>query len=276
MVKSPLISMHAGTFAYSQENPVFEDIGFSVCPGEVLCILGPNGCGKTTLLDTLLGYHRLQGGEILVEGKNADRMTARERAMKIAYVPQNHEKTFPYTVNQVVQMGRAPHLPFHTGPGTDDLRKVEEVIKKMKLSSLKEQEYTRLSGGETQLVLIARALVQESRVLILDEPTSHLDFTNELIILETIVRLVKESHIAVIMASHVPNHAFYFENRRVPVRVALMRNRGFSHIGTPGEVLTQKTMAEVYNVEARIISYACGDDERPLSHVVPLSLKGES
>jgi iron complex transport system ATP-binding protein len=271
-----LISMKGGAFGYTPETTTFRDIDFSIRPGEVLCILGPNGCGKTTLLDTLLGYHRLRSGEIRIDGRDADNLSARERAMKVAYVPQNHEKSFPYTVKQVIQMGRAPHLPFHSGPGSEDRQKVDEIIDRMKLSSLRNKEYTRLSGGETQLVLIARALVQESQVMILDEPTSHLDFTNELVILETLVQLADEHKIAVIMASHVPNHAFYFENRRVSVRVALMQNGHFSHIGPPGEVLTPKTVADVYNVDARIISYACGDDERPLSHVIPLKLRGQA
>lgn len=267
------MTIRNGSFGYQADKPVFQDVNFSVDPGEVLCILGPNGCGKTTLLDTLLGYHRLQSGEILINGKNAAKMSARERAVELAYVPQNHEKSFPYTVRQIVQMGRAPHLPFHTGPGRDDMEKVDEVIDRMKLSNLKDKEYTRLSGGETQLVLIARALVQESRVMILDEPTSHLDFTNELVILDTLVNLASEHNIAVIMASHAPNHAFYIDNRRVPVQVALMQHGFFTHFGTPVDVLTPKTIADVYNVDTRIISYAHGKDERPLSHVVPLNLR---
>ncbi len=184
-----LISMKDGAFGYTPETTTFRDIDFSIRPGEVLCILGPNGCGKTTLLDTLLGYHRLRSGEIRIDGRNADKLSARERAMKVAYVPQNHEKSFPYTVKQVIQMGRAPHLPFHSGPGSEDRHKVDEIIDRMKLSSLRNKEYTRLSGGETQLVLIARALVLKPELLILDEATSALDPDSEIEICQTLGKL---------------------------------------------------------------------------------------
>lgn len=269
---NPVLSMQGGAFAYRGGKEIFRDLDFDLAPGEVLCILGPNGCGKTTLLDTLLGYHRLAEGALRLGERPVQEMNAAERARELAYVPQIHEKTFPYTVEQVIMMGRAAYLPLQAVPGEDDAAKVDEIIAMMNLEELRHAEYTRLSGGETQLVLIARALVQESRILVMDEPTSHLDFTNELVILESMVRLIRERGLSIIMATHVPNHAFYFENRRIPVRVALMQNGAFRRVGPPEEVLTPESLGEVYRVETRVLQYLIGDDARPLRHIVPINL----
>ena len=269
-----LLEMQNGSFSYNPQKKIYSQISFSVNPGEVLCLLGPNGCGKTTLLDNLLGYYPLDEGNILLDGLDAGRMSSAERARKVAYVPQIHQKTFPYTVEQVIMMGRTPHLPFHTGPVKSDQKKVDEIIELLNLEKLRHNDYTRLSGGETQLVLIARALVQESRVLVMDEPTNHLDYTNELIILETMKKLIIEKGMAIIMATHVPNHAFYFENHSIPVQVALMQQeRGFSCFGDPETVLTPENLGKIYNVDTCILDYAgIGNDQR-LRHIVPLRLR---
>lgn len=269
-----LLSVHDGCFGYERGKPVFSGIDLEVHEGEILCILGPNGCGKTTLLDAVLGHHRFDRGSILLDDRDASTLNTRERAKLVSYVPQNHAKSFPYTVEQVVMMGRSPHMPFHTGPGREDLHLVRQAVSALNLEALAAKEYTRLSGGETQLVLIARALAQESRLMVLDEPASHLDFTNELLILETLTRLVTERRIGVIMASHVPNHAFYFANRDVPVRVAMMKDGRFARTGSPAEVLTPEVLDEVYGVEARVLEYLVSGHDKPLNHVVPLGLKG--
>ncbi len=271
---SPLLAMENGSFSYTPQKRIYSQLSFSVEPGEVLCILGPNGCGKTTLLDNLLGYYPLDEGSILIDGVDSSAMSAPQRARKIAYVPQIHQKTFPYTVEQVILMGRTPHLPFHTGPVRSDIEKVNEVIDLLNLERLRHQEYTRLSGGETQLVLIARALVQESQVLVMDEPTNHLDYTNELIILETMKGLIRDRGLSIIMATHVPNHAFFFENHAIPVVVALMQqDRGFRCYGSPEAVLTPENLGEVYHVDTCILEYAGISTEQQLRHIVPLRLR---
>lgn len=254
---------------------MFSSINLQVGQGEVFCLLGPNGCGKTTLLDTVLGHLKPLTGIIHLHGEDAAGMKSNRRASRIAYVPQYHEKSFPYTVFDVILMGRAGRLAFYEPPGEEDKDKTREVISLMGLDHLQDTSYTRISGGETQLVLIARALVQESRIIIMDEPTSHLDYTNEMIILETIGKLVKEKGISILMASHQPNHAFFLANRGVPVRVALMDGGSFHRIGTPEKVLHPHHIQSIYQIDTKLISFSTGT-ERELKHIVPLALSGSS
>jgi iron complex transport system ATP-binding protein len=134
--------------------------------------------------------------------------------------------------------------------------------------------YTQLSGGEIQLVMLARALGQRTRIIIMDEPTCHLDFANELIFLETIVRLCKTTDLTILMATHSPNHAFYFETHDLPVTATLMHNKTLRKSGLPGEVLTQEDLEEVYGIKARIITYV-DDDGREQRNISLLKTVGK-
>ncbi|WHH58819.1 ABC transporter ATP-binding protein [Petroclostridium sp. X23] len=264
-----MISVHDASFSYEKQ-PVFSHIGLQVGAAEVFCIAGPNGCGKTTLLDCMLGVKKLQSGKVSINGKNINCLKPRDIAGYVAYVPQAHEKTFPYTVMEIVLMGRAFQTGIFSSPSGEDRKIAEQAIETVGLAKYKHRPYTQLSGGEGQMVLIARALAQNSKVIIMDEPTAHLDFKHELTVLEMIVRLVKESGISVVMATHFLNHAFYFENNDIPTTIALMDNKDISIAGQPSAVLTQNNIQSIYNIQSTIISLK-SKTGRMLNQIIPIS-----
>lgn len=266
-----MIDVRNITFEYDNK-PVFRDISFNVDQGEVFCLLGPNGCGKTTLLDCVLGLLTPEQGRILVQGKDLSACPSGHRSRSMAYVPQNHESTFPYTVSDMVLMGRAAHIPFFSTPGSEDHRIVRQALDQVGITAMAERLYTMLSGGERQLVIIARALAQKTPVIVMDEPTAHLDFRHEFIVLETIMNLVRSQKLAVIMATHFPNHAFYFESRDIPTRVALLHRGRFLEIGRPREVLTPGSIKTLYGIDSTIVSF--DNNGASQKHVIPA--KGET
>ncbi len=258
------------SFAYNGVN-VFNDISLDLAQGEILCLFGPNGCGKTTLIDIILGYLHPSCGTVHIEGRDQKNYSRSELARKIAYVPQMHERTFPHRVLDIVVMGRTPHLSPLSSPGKDDYRIAKQALELIGIGHLKDRIYTRLSGGETQLVILARALAQEAQVILMDEPAAHLDFRYELILLETIAHLVRDRNISVIMSTHSPNHAFYYENHSIPVRVALMYGGAFVSTGSPGDILSEKTMRDIFTINARVFSHTPVDNAN-IRYIVPLGI----
>ncbi|MDD2471866.1 MAG: ABC transporter ATP-binding protein [Dehalococcoidales bacterium] len=262
-----IIDVRNATFSYGREN-VFENIDLEINAGEVFCLFGPNGCGKSTLILCMLGVLPLSNGQISLGNRNVRGMKPSEVAKVAAYIPQSHEKPFPYKAIDVVLMGRTAHTATFSPPSPADRKIAEEALEKVGIAEFRDRPYTQLSGGETQLVLVARALAQQTPILIMDEPTAHLDFRNELNFLETIVNLVKDSGLTIIMATHFPNHAFYFEGTGVQSGLALMNNRNISVKGNPLEVLTEENMEHVFNIKSKIISYTWKNET--LRQIVPL------
>lgn len=241
------------SFAY-EEKPVFEHISMEVNSGEIVCLMGPNGCGKTTLIDNIMAVHKPQAGEILLDGRPVGQYRRQQIAQKIAYVPQSHGITFAYTVKEVVKMGRTAHVGLFAEPSADDEEISLAALDKVGMLGFAERPYSQLSGGEVKMVLLARAIGQGSKMIIMDEPTAHLDFRNELIFLETVTRLVRNEGLAVLMATHSPGHAFYFEAKQVPVRTLLMSKGRVIAEDVPGKVITEDAVARVYGVASRIDS----------------------
>ena len=263
-----LLEIKNAKFSY-KNNKVFEQVGFCVEAGEVCCVFGPNGCGKSTLLECVLGLLKLDEGEIFIQGNDTRGMKPSEIARFAAFVPQLHEKTFPYSVLDFVLMGRAAFTGLLGAPKPVDTEIALEALDSLGLRSFRNKPYTQLSGGELQLVLIARALTQQTPVIVLDEPTSHLDFRNDIAILETIAKLAKEKNLAVLMATHFPNQAFFFEYRDLPVKVLMMGDKSLRMTGKPSEMFTKEHMHDMFGVESRVI--ACEtDDKKVLRQIVPL------
>ena len=258
------LDIREATFAYNNGN-IFEGISFSVMDDDVFCILGPNGCGKTTLLKCLSGMLKLRQGEILLDGKSTVYMKRDEMATMLGYIPQEHSSTFPFTVLQIVLMGRAPYLNAFSSPSKKDVFMAEEAIERIDISYLKDKRYTEISGGEKQLVLMARVLAQQPKTLLLDEPTSHLDFRNQTLILRMIKRLSEEG-LSIIMTSHFPNHAFSFSSR-----VAVMNNNTFIAVGDPEEVITEENLRATYGMDVRIFSVIDPTNGDDLRFCVPAS-----
>jgi len=230
----------------------FRDINFSLEDGEFMCILGPNGCGKTTLLKSIIGLVRLKKGSVEIEGRNVAHLPRPEIARIIGYVPQLHQPAFPFTVLEVVLMGRAPHLGPFSSPRQKDVAIADAAINSMGITHLRDKPYTQLSGGERQLVVFARVLAQKPAIILLDEPTSHLDFSNQVRLLKTVEKLA-DTGIPIIMTSHFPDHAFMVSNK-----VAMMKNGQIIDIGTPDEVVTENNLAKVYGMKVKVISLGDG------------------
>lgn len=264
-----LIEVKNAAFAYENDN-IFENINFKLDKGQVLCLLGPNGCGKTTLLDCILGLLRLNSGGIFLNDKNIDSLKPHEIARSIAYVPQIHEKTFPYTVIDVVLMGRAAYTTLFSSPSSEDIAIAEKALEQVGIIKLKDRPYTQLSGGEGQLVMLARALTQKAPVLIMDEPTAHLDFKHELNVLETIIKLVKETDLSIIMATHFPNHALCFENNNINTKVAMINRKEFGAFGLPSEVLCEENMRKIFHINSKVIKYSI-DMKSDLNYIIPVN-----
>ena len=251
----PLIEVENATFSYGKEN-VFQDISFSVTKGEIFCLLGPNGSGKTTLLDCVLGTNKLKSGNIKVNGENITSFNPRKLAQQISYVPQRHECAFPYRVIDVTMMGRAPYTGIFSAPTQNDREIARNALMITGIYHLRRRPYTQLSGGELQLVMLARALAQNTSMIIMDEPTAHLDFRHELVVLETIMNLVKEKQISVLMATHFPNHAFYFEDNNIKINIALLKDGRFMAQGPPREILNEETIEKLYGVKSSLFFYS--------------------
>lgn len=264
-----LLNVNKINFGYDQRD-VLKDISFQVNRGEIFFLLGPNGCGKTTLLDCVLGLLKPRNGYIKLNGTDINGIRPEITARQVAYVPQSHEKTFPYTVKDIVLMGRAAHIGLFGSPSAEDMDIVDEALGLLGILHLRDRRYTQLSGGEGQLVMIARALAQKTSLIVMDEPTAHLDFKHELVIMERIVQLVRETGLSILMATHFPNHAFYFQNNNIATRVALMNNSEFLAAGSPSDVLSEENIKLIYHINARVVSYDI-DAEREIRQVIPIS-----
>ena len=264
-----LLEVRDAAFAYDNRRMVLDGIDFHVDKGEIFCIIGPNGCGKSTLIDCILGLNRLKRGEIYLGGRGIGQMKPREFAEHVSYVPQGHKTTFAYTVLDVVTMGRTYAAGVFSPPDEDDREMARDALRQVGLEGFEDREYTRLSGGELQLVIIARAIAQQSQLLVMDEPTAHLDFTHELTVMEIIAKLVKEKNKSIIMATHFLNQAYYLENAGVKTRVALINNGSFVQVGTPSEVLTTENLEKTFNIVAEIVSDGSGERK----YILPLRNK---
>ena len=222
------------------------DVSLALGAGEVLCLLGPNGSGKTTLFKTLLGLLPAQGGMVLMDGTELRSRKRDEVARMVSYVPQAHAAFFPYSVREVVLMGRTAHLGIFSSPSRRDHEVALAVLERMGLAHLAESIYTRISGGERQLTLVARALAQEARIVVMDEPTANLDFGNQVRVLERVLELAR-SGIGVLLSTHDPDHAFLCADR-----VVLLRAGAVLGMGAPNAVVTEDSLRTLYGVTVRI------------------------
>lgn len=231
-----------------QSRELARHISFRVQPGQALVILGPNGAGKTTLLRTLLGLQAPLSGQVFLAGRDARACSLRERARWLAYVPQARRFEFAFRVIDLVAMGSTPRLTSFAMPSKHDYDLARQALTRLGIAQLADAEEPCLSGGEQQLVLLARALVQQSRFLLLDEPTASLDLANQQRVLAHIDALVKAG-LGVIMISHAPAHAF-----SCGTHAALLGHDGSFSSGSVDTMLTEARLSAVYDVPVRILS----------------------
>ncbi len=241
---------------------VLSDVSFTVGAAGVLTLLGPNGVGKSTLFKTILGFLPRLAGSVFLEGEEVSGWSRRRFARSVAYVPQTDEGTFGFTVRELVLMGRTPAAGGFAGPSRADERIACDVIDQLGLSSLADREVSSLSGGERQMVLIARALSQQPKLLMMDEPCANLDWGNQIVVLSRIRELARAG-LAVVVTSHDPNHALLLESDVL----CLGRDQVFS--GEAADLLRPELLRALYGVDA-----ACGtlraDDGREVLACAPL------
>jgi len=236
----------AVTIGY-RDRVVGSKLNVALATGEVLALLGPNGSGKTTLLKTLLGLIAPLDGEIHLDGRKLDAYSARERARMIAYVPQSHAPTFAFPVESIVLMGRTAHGNLFSRPNEHDRAAATAALERLGIAHLAARPYTMISGGERQLVLLARALAQDPRFVVLDEPTASLDFGNQGKIMDEIVRLAESGH-GVLFTTHDPNHAL-----RAADRAYLLRDGTRIADGPISATLTRDNLEAIYRAPVRVL-----------------------
>ncbi|BCG86979.1 ABC transporter ATP-binding protein [Mesorhizobium sp. 113-3-9] len=243
-----ILAADALGFSYpGRVSPVFSGIGLDIAAGEVVCVLGPNGVGKSTLLRCLAGLSAPSTGSVLLEGQPIASLSRAAIARLLALVPQSYETVFAFSVRTVVEMGRAPHLSLFDAPGDEAARMTSEALTTLGIAHLIDAAYSEISGGERQLVQIARVLVQAPKLMILDEPTAHLDFANQARFLALIRRLAA-SGLAVIFTTHAPDHAYALADRTL-----VMSPRHPPVLGPTGEILTESVLSGAYGVPIRLI-----------------------
>jgi len=219
---------------------ILSDISFNVEEGQLCGLFGPNGCGKTTLFKCCMNFLKYHQGSIVMDGVDIKDCRIEDMAKIVAYVPQEHKPPFPYLVKEVVLMGRTPHLGGFFGIRRSDKEKALDALELLDISHLAEQPYNQLSGGQRQMVLIARAIAQETRIIFLDEPTSALDFSNQIRIWD-LMRRIKEKGITILACSHDPNHVSWFCDK-----VVVMNRSGIIRQGPPHDVITESVLNDVY------------------------------
>ncbi len=234
-------------FAY-RHKPVLRAVDLSLATGDLLCLLGPNGAGKSTLFRCILGLLRNYTGEILLRGTEIRRLRGTELARSVAFIPQAHQPVFDYSVLDVVLMGATGGRGLFGNPQPEDERYAREQLVALGIAALAERSYARLSGGERQLVLVARALAQRARILIMDEPTANLDYGNQVRVMERIATLAAQGY-AIMLSTHNPEHAFLWSNR-----TAVLLEGRIQAEGPPAEVLTEGVLKKLYGVPVKLFA----------------------
>lgn len=237
------------TCGYDPARPLVEHVNMELHDGEICCVLGPNGCGKTTLVRSALGMRKLLAGSTSLDGRNLAKIPAQQRARQFAYVAQAHQQPFPYRVAEMVMLGRMSIIGGSGKPRSADYSAVEEILEQLDLYDLRNEAYTDLSGGQCQRVMIARALAQDPKVLVLDEPTAALDYGNAAKVLQAIRRLADGGQ-AAIMITHAPNQAFLCR-----AKVLLLRRGQPPVFGEASRVITSANVASAYGHDVRVVEY---------------------
>jgi iron complex transport system ATP-binding protein len=259
-----ITKLHSG---YGKKE-IVHGISFSVRRGELCCVIGANGCGKTTVLKSMLGLLSPTSGTVTVQDVETHTMSVQERARHFAYIPQLHVPPFPFTVADVVILGRTPYLSSNAASvSLADKMIAWSAMKQLGIEGLAEEVYTELSGGQQQLVLIARALAQEPDVLVMDEPTASLDFGNQQLVL-TRLRELTSSGMAILMVTHDPDHALFCADK-----VIVMEKGVIIEEGSPHSTITDDIMMRIYGTEVKVADVDLGDG-RTVRTCVPLMANG--
>jgi len=227
---------------------VVKGISCSAEAGEILCLVGPNGCGKTTLFRLILGMIPISGGDIRIEGKRLRSLSPGETAKLIAYIPQYHTPVFAYTVMDIVIMGRAGRLSAFDSPRQADRDAAFAALEELGIVHLANRKYTALSGGQRQMVLIARAMCQSAKIFMMDEPGASLDYANQQLLMHVVTGLAEKGY-CVVMSTHSPEHPL-----SVGHKALLMRGGRAAAFGEPAEVINPEILQDVYGIGMDVVT----------------------
>lgn len=259
-----IFSVKNGTFGYDSKE-VIKDISFSIGEGEIMSVLGSNGVGKTTLLKCMMGLQKWKKGCSLIDDEPIENIKPRDFWQQIAYVPQAKGSAFGYSALDMVTLGRSAHLGTFAQPGEQDRQEAEKAMEDMGITYLRDKLCNCMSGGELQMVLIARALTTHPKMLVLDEPESNLDFKNQLVILDTIKKLSEKRNISAVVNTHYPEHALKISDK------ALILNRdGSNTYGKADEVINEENMRKAFSVQVYVNKFTY--ESKEYQNVVPLYL----
>ncbi len=242
----PELALRDVKFGYDEGTAVLDSLSLNVEPASITAILGPNGAGKTTLLNTILGYLQPQAGEVLLNGLNISQYSKRQLSQIIGLVPQAEHIPFNFTALEYILLGRTPYLGIFSMPKEKDYEVSENIIDLLKISHIKNRLLAELSGGEQQLVLLARALAQEPKILLLDEPTTHLDLGNTVVILNALKDLARQE-VTVVFTTHDPQAAIFCANHLV-----LMKEGRVLSTGKLETILTSEKLTQLYGVDLQV------------------------
>lgn len=236
-----MLSVSKLGFFYHPDRIILKSISFILASHDILCLLGPNGAGKTTLLRCLLSLSKVKSGKIEVDGIDIKNVSINKRAQMMAYVPQATSMAFPFEAREIVLMGRVAHLATGGRPTSRDRKFADEAMDKLGILHMGKTLFNEMSGGERQMVLLARALAQQARILVMDEPTANLDYSNQVKMLQVIKSLAEQGY-SILMTSHFPDHAFLACNR-----VLLMRDGSIMAQGYPDDIVTTENLSKLYS-----------------------------
>lgn len=238
-----IISVNELTYEYEKGSPVLEDISFNLDKGDILSVIGQNGAGKTTLFKCLLGQMHPDKGSISIDGIDVSKASRREIAGKVAYIPQLCTGTFDYSVFDTVLMGTAASLSPLSLPGKSQLEAATDAIEMIGIEKLSNRKMSHISGGEKQLVYIARALAQRAKVLIMDEPTSALDYGNQIRVMNTVTNLSRQGY-TILISMHNPKAAIKYSTKTLAIM-----DKKVKAFGDAKEIITEEFINELYNIE---------------------------
>jgi iron complex transport system ATP-binding protein len=250
------------SFSYGSRE-VLHEVSFTAADGELLAVMGPNGVGKSTLFQCLLGLLSGYKGQLIINGRDIKYMGIHEMSKQVAYIPQIHSPLFNFTVFDVVLMGTSSQISALRNPGPEQVALAEQAMECMGISHLKERGYTRISGGERQLVVIARALAQKAKILVMDEPTSNLDYGNQIRILTHIKKLARDGY-TIILSTHNPDQASLYADKAIALCGGSIIRQG-----KPAEIITPDLIQRLYNVEVEVHSLNDGRLRVCTPHNIP-------
>lgn len=260
-----ILEVKDGCYGYNKQNEILKNINIKLEEGHVLAVLGPNGIGKTTLLKCMIGLLHWNSGCSLLNGTDIRNMKSKEIWNTISYIPQTHGFSFSYTGLEMVMMGRSSHLGMFEQPGAKEIEMAEQMMEKAGITRLAYKDCNRMSGGELQMVLIARALINEPQLIILDEPETGLDFHNQILVLNMVEKLAHEDGISAIMNTHYPTNAM-----RIADEAFMMNHNGDKYYGNAADILNETNISKSFDV--KVIVNEIKYKNSLIKNIIPVSL----